>query len=56
MSGARIVAELATAAVVAMAFVRFLRQLVALAVAVTVSLSVIGLMTVISWFDALPWR
>jgi uncharacterized membrane protein YhhN len=50
----QIAAELAVAVSVAVAFLRYWRQLVALIVGVIVVLSVIGLMTVISWIDAVP--
>jgi len=55
MSEAQIVAELGFAIAVAVAVVRYWRQLVALVVAVLVVLTVIGLLTVLSWFDA-GWR
>ena len=54
MNEAQIVAELGLAIAVAAAVVRYWRQLVALAVAVVVVLTVIGLLTVLSWFDAGP--
>jgi uncharacterized membrane protein YhhN len=49
---AQIALELVVAVSSAAAFVRYWRQLVALAVAVIVVLSMIGAMTVISWFGA----
>ena len=54
MSEAQIVAELGFAIAVAVAVVRYWRRLVALAVALVVALTVIGLLTVLSWFDAGP--
>jgi hypothetical protein len=51
---AQIVLEMAVAAAVAMAVIRHWRQIVAFVVAVFVGLSVIGLVTVISWFQNLP--
>jgi hypothetical protein len=48
------VATLGLAIAVAVGVVRYWRQLVALAVGVVVTLSVIGLVTVLSWFGAGP--
>ena len=54
MNEAQIVAELGFAIAVAVTVVRYWRQLVALAVAVVVMLTVIGLLTVLSWVHAGP--
>ena len=54
MNTAQILAELAVAVMVAVAVIRYWRQIVAFVVAVAVVLCVIGLMTVISWVDAVP--
>lgn len=54
MNEAQVVLELAAAVAVAAAVIRHWRQIVALVVAVFVGLSVIGLFTVISWFQQLP--
>ena len=54
MNSAQIVWTLGTAVFVAVTVVRFWRQIVAFVVAVMVALSVIGLLTVISWIEALP--
>lgn len=51
---AQIVFDLVIAVGAAVMVVRFWRQIVAFFVAVMVGLSVIGLLTVISWFEALP--
>jgi cyanate permease len=48
------VVTLAAAVTAAVTVIRFWRQIVALLVAVFVGLSVIGLLTVISWVQALP--
>lgn len=56
MNTVRIVAELTAAVTVAVAFLRYWRQLVAFVVAVVVVLSVVGLVTVISWVAAWPGR
>jgi hypothetical protein len=56
VSSVQITAELAVAVTVAVAFIRYWRQLVAFVVAVLVALSVIGLLTVMSWFEAWPRR
>ena len=48
------VLEFAAAVAVAVAVIRHWRQIVAFVVAVFVGFSVIGLLTVISWFQNLP--
>jgi hypothetical protein len=53
---AQIVAELAVAVTVAVFVLRYWRQIAAFVIAVLIGLGVIGLLTVISWFDALPRR
>jgi hypothetical protein len=53
---AQIVAELAVAVTGAGFVRRYWRQIVAFVVAVLIGLGVIGLLTVISWFDAWPRR
>jgi cyanate permease len=54
VNNAQMVLELAAAVAAATAVIRFWRQIVAFFVAVFVGLSVIGLLTVISWVEALP--
>lgn len=56
MNQAHIVAELAVAVTVAVFIIRYWRQIMAFVVAVLIGLGVIGFLTVISWFDALPRR
>jgi hypothetical protein len=56
VNNAQIVVELVVGLAVALAVVRFWRQIVAFVVAVVVGLSVIGLLTVVSWVQALPHR
>lgn len=57
MNSIQILAELGFAVAVASAVVRYWRQILAAAVAVMVTLSVIGLFTVLSWFGfSSPWR
>ncbi len=54
MNEAQIVMELVAAVAVAVVVIRHWRQIVAFVVAVFVGLSVIGLLTVITWFQNLP--
>ena len=54
MNRAQIVLELAIAVGAATAVVRYWRRVVAFVVAVVLGLSVIGLLTVVSWVEALP--
>jgi hypothetical protein len=53
---AQVVAELAVAVTVAVFVLRYWRQIMAFVVAVLIGLGVIGLLAVISWFDAWPHR
>jgi hypothetical protein len=52
----QIVAELGLAVAVAVAILRYWRQIVALAVAVIIILTVIGAFTVLSWAGAVRHR
>ncbi|MDQ1292838.1 MAG: hypothetical protein QG608_719 [Actinomycetota bacterium] len=54
MNGVQILAELGVAIAAAVALLRFWRQVVAFLVGTVVALTVIGLMTVLRWIDALP--
>lgn len=56
MNQAQIAAEFAVAVGVAVFFIRYWRQVMAFVIAVLIGLGVIGLLTVISWFDAVPRR
>lgn len=51
MKDAQIVAELGIALTAALGVVRYWRQIAAFLVAVVVALTVIGAITVMSWFD-----
>ena len=54
MNDVQIVATIALAVAVAVAVIRYWKQLVALAVGSVIVLAVIGLVTVLSWFGAGP--
>ncbi|HEY6794240.1 MAG TPA: hypothetical protein VI248_06120 [Kineosporiaceae bacterium] len=54
MNTIQVMAELGVAIAVAVAVIRYWRQIVALVVAVIVVLSVIGAFTVLSWFGVGP--